>query len=371
MAAIVSTSSKSTPLIFSERLHKEMLALEAIRLCRGNINEIRMLFKGNIEECIRLFKDAVKEKDVILQIELSYALYGMREGKDNAKDFSAMVVGDLETFTYSFKGFELFISAYDQAMEVISNFYEAQDRAAETFRLAANRDYLPAVLEHLYALWDNKYETGYFVDHRETFGFAVQLRPFINRGNRDFDLLFGTALKKGCKIGSKLYYEGLYWLAHHNGIHLQFPEKGQTFEELQLLYKEGPCQSDYYEIDGFAFVDSMILAPSREAWEAFVKEKLGSISIAPVESYLFDYDAGKIHALLKGKVITSTPDADTVILSSLEDDKPIVELSAINVKIHQSCEHLKPVMDFIKNVLSRGGTSQSVRAWLKQMGCEL
>lgn len=370
MAATVSASSGSMPVAHPAVPESDnaTMNLDAIRSAKGDINAMRMLLKGNLEACLRLFRAAVAEADVTTQIQLSYALHGMELGKDATKDFSLLHVTHLETFDYSGRGFGLFSTAYDRAMRVISTWTESEDRAAETFRLAARHGYLPAVLEHLYAEWDNKIDSDY-LDHKETYGFAVQLRPFVGQGNKDLDFLFGSALKNGCQRGSKLYYEGFYWMNQSVGNEIvAFPREGESFEAFKWRYSQ--TNADFYELDGFGHAGSLVLAPSRETWEMFVKKKLGDVSIAPIESYLFAYDPKTLQLLLGDKIIVSTPDLDTITLSSRAENKPIAEISVGgSIKIHQPCEHLQLAIKFIQNVFARTGTPLSARCWLKQMGC--
>lgn len=181
----------------------DTLHLDAVRDARGDVNEIRLLLKGNVETCHRLFREAEKEGDVVTQIQLSHALLGMKWGKDDTKDFSSLLVGDLEKFSYYPREFALFNLAYDQAMGVESDWRTGKARGVETFRLAANRGYLPAFLELMHKEWKG---------NASSYGFAAQLRPFVGKGDRQLDYYFGQALKNGCQIGSEQYYEGLYWM---------------------------------------------------------------------------------------------------------------------------------------------------------------
>ncbi|MBS0624355.1 MAG: hypothetical protein JSS62_07045 [Verrucomicrobia bacterium] len=353
---------------------------------RGNINEIRMLLKGDVESLKLLFKIAVEEGDVVTQIQLSHALFGIKWGKDNTKDFSSLVVGDLEAFSYYPREFELFNSAYDLAMEVEADRKTCDARGLETFRMAASRGYLPAFLELTSKEW-GKYTSSY--------GFAVQLQPFVGKGDKLLDYYFGQALKNGCQIGSEPYYEGLYWMNQSCGIPVKYPKGYQSFEEFKSFYIERQSGgSTYYSHDGFLHVgESIILAPSQEAWETFVEEKLRHVKFAPSESYLFKYDPKQIKFLLDGYKISVVP-ARSCVKSSDEErhaqqcrgetvhffyidsllvyqnDRKIGEISVQedSFKIHQTFKDpkIQPIIEFIENVITRTGFSDSARSWLKQ-----
>ena len=360
----------------------------AVMGARSNINEIRMLLKGNIETCQKLFKEAVKEGDAITQIQLSHALFGMKWGKDDTKDYSSLIAEALETFSYYPREFALFNSAYDQSMRVESDWKTRDIRGDETFRIAAGRGYLPAFLELKSKEWKS---------HTNSYGFAVQLRPFVAKGDRQLDYFFGQALKNGCQIGSELYYEGLHWMNQSLGIPVKYPRKDQSFEDFKRQYVKDECVlSTYYDHDGFRHVGgSVILAPSKEVWETFVKEKLGHVKFAPMESYQFKFDPEqirsllneyKIGVLLSNSFVESSSEGREVkgfgggkkhgfcidSLSIYQDLNQIGEISVQedSFKIHQTFENsnIKPIIDFIENVMTRTGSAHSAYSWLKQLG---
>lgn len=375
----------STPTLFQSGLNVTTTNLKGRVLeARGDINEIRMLLKGSVETCLKLFKDAVEEGDVITQIQLSHALFGMQWGKDDTKDFSSLVVGDLETFYYYPTKFALFNSAYDRAMGVESDRRTRDARGAETFRLAANRGSLPAFLELMSKEW--KWHTG-------SYGIAVQLRPFVGKGDRQLDYSFGQALKNGCQIGSESYYEGLYWMNQSCSIPVKYPRERESFEDFKSFYVwHEDHQSTFYDHDGFRHVgESVVLSPSKEAWETFVKEKLGNVKFAPIESYLFKYDPEQIRSLLDEYKIRALHTSSFVesssegrdiedlfgktihgfsidSLSIYQDNQEIGKISVQEdtFKIYQTFENpkIKPIIDFIENVMTRTGSAQSALSWL-------
>lgn len=388
MTSPVLSAPKSESVAFQPAIGMTAVSLEAIRHARGDINEIRMLLKGSVETCNNLFKQAVEKGDVVAQVQLSHALFGMKWGKDDSKDFSSLSARDLEAFSYYPREFALFNSAYDQAMGVKSDWRTHDARGKETFRTAASRDYLPAFLELKCKEWNL---------HRSSYGFAVQLRPFVGKGDRPLDYHFGQALKNGSQVGSELYYEGMYWMNQSCGIPVKYPREHESFNDFTSRYvRYEDAMSTYYEHDGLFHVgSSVVLAPSREVWEGFVKEKLENVRFAPMESYSFRYDAAQILALLDehkiGAVHTSSfvesategRDVESFIkgtvhgfridsLSIYQDHKSIGEISVQEntFKIHQTFENptIKPIIDFIENVMIRTGSAGSAHAWLKQMG---
>jgi|GEM_PF-3799752 len=271
MTSPVLSVTKSESVAFQPAMGVAAVSLEATRHARGDINEIRMLLKGSIETCNNLFKQAVEEGDVVSQIELSHAIFGMKWGKDDSKDFSSLSVRDLEAFSYYPREFVLFNLAYDQAMGVESDWRTSDARSKETFRAAASRGYLPAFLELKCKEW--KW-------HTSSYAFAVELRPFVGKGDRKLDYYFGQALKNGSQIGSELYYEGMYWMNQSCGIPVKYPREDESFNDFTSRYIQvKELGSTYYNQDGFMHLrrSSVVLAPSREAWEAFVKEKLGNV----------------------------------------------------------------------------------------------
>lgn len=359
---------KHQPMGFQETSDKTAVCLESVRNAGGDINKIRMLLKGNVKACHSLFKQAEKEEDVVTQIQLSHALFGMKWGKDDTKDFSSLTIGDLETFSYYPNEFMLFNSAYDQAMEVTSGWEKRENRGTETFRLAASRGYLPAFLELTCKEWNWR---------KSSFGFAVQLRPFVGKGDKRLDYYFGQALKNGCPIGSALYYEGLYWMNQSNNITVKYPREHQSFEDFKDYYIKYESWEALYNYDGFLVGSSVVLAPSKEAWEAFVKEKLEDIKIAPIDSYLFEYDSKQIKSLLNKYKITadttsfSEKHKKEVIysLSLYQDHKEIGKISVREGKIYETFENLeiKPIIEFIENVMKRSGSANSANIWLRYL----
>ncbi len=258
----------------------------------------------------------------------------------------------------------------------------------ETFQEAASRGYLPAFLELKYKEW--KW-------HTNSYGFAVQLQPFVGKGDRQLDYQFGQALKNGSQIGSELYYEGMYWMHQSCGIPVKYPRASESFKDFTTRYvQHEDSMSSYYDHDGIFHVgSSVILAPSREVWEAFVKEKLENVRFAPAESYSFRYDAAQIRALLNNHKIGALHTSSFVesategrdvksfrggtvrgfhidSLAISQDHKRIGQISVQEntFKIHQRFADptIQPIIDFIENVMIRTGSAYSALSWLKQMG---
>src|SRR5262249_47987226 len=149
-----------------------------------DINEIRLLLKGSLETCYKLFRKAVEEGDAISQIQLSHASWGIKWGKDQEKDFSSFVYSDLEQFSYFPRDYLLFNTVYNEAMGEQFDWEIHKARGHEIFRRAADLGYLPAVLELKATEW--KFNI-------DSYGFAVQLRPFVGQGDRVLDYYFGRA----------------------------------------------------------------------------------------------------------------------------------------------------------------------------------
>lgn len=368
---------------------------------RGDINQIRMLLKGNVQNCKELFMQAVRENDAITQIQLSHAFFGMKRGQDHMKDFSNLAAQDLEEFFYYPREFGLFNSAYDELMGVKSDLTDQETRASETFITAASRGYLPALLELKHKEWKCC---------SSSFGFAVQLLPFVGKGDSQLDYFFGRALKNGCEKGSDFYYEGMYWMNQSLGIPVQYPDPEENFESFKHRYFQSDSSDPSYDHDGFTHVgDSVVLAPSREHWAAFVKEKLESVRTAKSESYLFHYDPREIKDLFDryeiqvapcNLILQPSPDSafssDQSVVEELgetrdhvlrvydpnkayfaiyQQDKLIGEITVEKVpfKITHTFENspsepiIRPIIDFIGNVMIRKGSARSALSWLEQI----
>jgi hypothetical protein len=393
MSAIISAFSASTSTLM-EAVKEKMgfpdikKLMVAVKDTRGDINQIRMLLKGNSGTCLKLFKEAVAEGDTITQIQLSHALFGMRWGKDQERDFSSLAVGDLEKFSYTPREFVLFKAAYDEAMGEESDWEQRQNKDIETYRIAANHGYLSAFLELMGNEWRGHSSYSY--------GFAVQLRPFVGKGERQLDYHFGMALKSGCETGSPLYYEGLYWMHQSCGIPVKFPRERESFDDFFHRYvRQEDVFHTYYDHDGFWHVGpEVVLAPSREKWEAFLKEKLGNVKIAPLDSYVFKYDPEQIKTLLNehkigacitGSFVEHDDGKETVdrsgisirgfpihTLSMYSNHKDIGDISVRRdtFKMYKTIDDpkIKPIIEFIENVMTRSGSASSAASWLRQMG---
>jgi hypothetical protein len=362
------SNEEATPIRFQPLFpDQSMMLLQTIREACGDINAIRMLLKGNNELCLQLFREAVQEGDAILQIQLSHALFGMKWGKDDSKDFSSLVISDLETYVYYPKNFVLFNFTYDQAMGMRFNYTEEETRGLATFRLAAASGYLPAFLELKAQEWGSR---------KNSYGFAVELRPFVGKGDKHLDCYFGQALRYGCQIGSKLYYEGMYWVHRSGGFSVKYPGEYQSFQGFRNYYSTViDLSSSYYGHDDFYYFyrDSTVLARSREAWETFVREKLETVRIAPLDSYLIQYDPRQIKSLLNQYKITTDPSSDLVPSSLMihENYKKIGEIS-IQENGREICQTIKDprieeVIKFAENVMIKTGSSSSAHTWLDQI----
>lgn len=368
------------------------VTFDDIRNTNGDIREIRWLLKGSLDTCHRLFKEAVEKGDAITQIQLSQARFGIVWGKDNEKDFSSLVIADLEdNFAYYPHDFELFNVTYREAMKIDDDWKAENRRSFQIFKFAASQGYLPAVLE----LKSKEWKAG-----ENSYGFAVELRPYVGKGDKVLDFYFGKALKNGTQIGSALYYEGLYWMEHSLGIPVQYPKNGVSFESFIRDVQHRDPLNVSYGLDGFRHVgNARVLAPSIEAWRSFVDEKLAKVKISEPDFHFFNYDAVQIKYLLNEyKVSTLSSrsfvedpvegyeftqidgskfhgfDIVTLTLNTLYRAHPIGDISIRkdNFTIHQTIDHpeLQPVVKFIENILTRSGSTHSANAWLKRLGAQ-
>jgi hypothetical protein len=369
-------------------LETSIPTLEKIRQAKGNINAIRFVLKGDLEVCKNLFKKALEEDDIVLQIQLSHAFFGIKWGHDDAKDFSCLTVDSLETFSYYPRDFELFTTVYNIVLGNNSDPREQRIFGYETFRLAAKQGYLPAFLEHTCAIW--RLNTN-------NYGFAAKLRPFVGKGDKHLDYYFGKALKNGSSIGSELFYEGMHWINQSRGTKVIYPPIGVSFELFALHYPHSEVlpNKKYYEQDELRHVgETDVLAPSEEAWKMFVRDKLDRVKIASKESYVHDFNPAQIRSLVNMYDVTLKRTSSFVKSSNagyeIQDsngnklhgfyiDSLIVyqggeEMGAISVRedtlviYHSFKNHkLQPVIQFLENVMKRSGSAYSAMAWLEHI----
>lgn len=380
--------------LFQPNLKAPSVSLQTIKNAKGDINQIIMLLNENKEVCLELFRKAIKEKDSISQIELSQAYFGIKCKEEESKNFPSTQYEDLDAFCYCPRDFYFFTATYCEAMKSEYNYKLDNQIAENAFRDAASREYLPAFLELTCKIWEN---------HTKSYGFAIQLRPFIGKGNKVIDYYFGRALKHGSNPGSKLFYEGLYWMHKSDGIPVQYPQKNESFDQFTHRYyrsSEGRMYS-YYRHDDFIYANegSAILAPSREKWEAFLKEKIETAEIAPKESYSFEYDEKKLLSLLKNNIGTVScerfqasstgqemaNDYDRKIpgfwiysLSLYDGSKKIGTISVRKntstdnkypFEIYKQIknEKVQPIIDFLENIMVRTGSPSSADCWLNHL----
>lgn len=363
-----------------DRLMAEKVDLEAIKGVNGNIREIRLLLRGNVDACLRLFREAIEQDDVVTQIQLSYAWYGMRRGKDKDRDFFDLVVNDLEDIYYYFSEFGLFSSAYNEALSLKIDVCEHKKRGIEAFKKASDLGYLPAVLELSCTKWSLQ------IDHN-SYGLAVELRPYLGKGDKHLDYYFGGALKNGSAMGSKLFYEGMYWQEMSLGYDVKYPSDDESFKSFIYRYQEsenlfiGNC----YSLDGLYHVSfsdvrrDVILAPSKAAWEDFKDEKFKNIECALPESYFFDYDVEQIRHILNyykircfvtGGFVENNRWVSIICLSADRNDIGKISVYEDTFEIYASIkdENIQPVIDFVENIMKRCGSAESVYGWLNQFG---
>lgn len=269
--------------------------LDDIRNANGNINQIRLLLKGNLTLCLTLFRKALKEDDVISQIHLSRAYYGMVWGKDNER--YCFYIDEFEDYYYYPRLFLIYSNVHEMATGEKLDWRESDARDLKIFKRAAELGDLSAILEVKHAEWFR---------HTESYGFASELYPYIDKGDKMVEFYFGRALKNSCQVGSKRYYEGLYWMEKSGQNQVLFPKENKDFESFKSHYvRYEDVHHTYFDYDGFCHVGpSVILAPSKEAWEKFKLEKLSDVEIAPLESYVFTFDIEKIRSQMKDFKVT-------------------------------------------------------------------
>lgn len=359
--------------IKSEAIEPKDVKLGDIKDAKGDINQLRMLLKGNNELCYRLFKEALEVGDVISQIQLSQASYGIIWGNDGERDFSLLTSNDLEDFDYYPRNFDLFNFVYRKATGHDPEFIELDKKAFKVFSEAAELGYLPAILELNYRAWHLS---------SDSYGFAVQLKPFVDKGDKRIDYYFGRALKNGSQYGSERFYEGMYWMEKSCGIPVKFPANDQSFGDFKSYYvRSKDVFNMYFDYDGFRHMgSSVILAPSKEAWDNFKQQFLKDVKIAPAEYYEVTFDEEQLQSLAKDYKIGSVESSsygdkelgfNTDELSIYKNGQRIgsLILRLDTNRIHQTFKdpEIQPLIDFLEVVLEKSGTVHSAGAWLRHL----
>lgn len=394
MTLAISNTTLS-PQFFPPNITDPSLSLQTIKNTKGNINQITQLLNENKQTCLELFRKAIQEKDSIVQIQLSQAYFEIRWREEESKNSLPIGSKNFDPFFYYPRNFDLFVKTYREAMQFETDYKFEKELSNKTFSNAANEGYLPAILELTHKIWGNK---------TKSYGFAMQLQPFVNKGDKVIDYYFGRALKNGSNPGSTLFYEGLYWMHKSDCIAVKYPEENESFDELihrYYRYGEGKGCS-HYNHDGFIYSneDSTILVPSKEKWEIFVKEKIETAEIVPQKFYEFEYDEKKILSLLTKDIGTANceyfekdstgqeiaNDYETKIngfwIHSLFLYNGGTKIGTISVRkstsannkypfqIHETIKNqqkIQPIIDLIENVMIRTGSTSSAASWLSHL----
>lgn len=274
------TNSFVPTLTTVQSVEQPTTTLENVRETRGNINELRILLRGNPEHCCHLFRQALEEHDHVSQIQLAQALYGIKTGNDSMKDFSELEARDLEDFVFYPHNFALYRLAYldtfkselglddeDNILAQKNAGSIAGEQAEHAFTYTAGQDYLPAILEL-------EYKKAY--PSINTQEFALQLKPHVDRGDKFIDYFYGKALKLDSEKGSELFYKGLFYMNKSELPFVKYPKRGEDFETFVSHYiRKVERESGYFKHDGcYHFSCGIVLAPSEEAWNQLVTEKL-------------------------------------------------------------------------------------------------
>lgn len=248
----------------------------------------------------------------------------MTWGKDSEKNNDSW---EFEKFDYCpHKEFSFFRMVYDKAMGQLDS-EESKVMAFKAFRQAAKLGDLSVILALKFNEW-----TYHRYCNLDNFGLAVELRPYVDKGNKLLDYYFGRALINGSRYHSKSYFEGLFWIEKSCGISVLYPKENQPFELFvrnYMRYEEGRYGHSSCEHDGLVNVSLynkggfLVLARSKEAWEDFKKKKLTNVETAPLSSYLYTFDEEQIRFQIKNFNIKF--DYENSLVKGLVEKEYIIE----------------------------------------------
>lgn len=356
------------------------VSLRQIKDAGGDIKKIRMLLQGSSAECLRLFKEAGEKDDVIAQIQLSWAIHFMDREDDRKKDFSKLGLNDLKDVNCYPKNVLLscpFDKTWEIAFKQPHGFGVKNGKGAEAIKKAAERGYLPAILEHNHDKWQGC---------SNSYVFANQLAPHVGKGFEFLDYCFGRALKNGSFPGSEPFRAGIYWMECSLGIKVKFAKIESIEDNDDFAAYE--C-SNYY-CDGFVHMtNGDIFAPSKEFWlnykEGLTKDKYGDPSayIIPhndgmnvVLSMMDDYEVNISCNDPSGEEkVSKTP--LTVYLSQVDEDDErvsneigkittLLDPFSIHVSMDDDSEMFQPLVHFITLSMERKVSANSVCLWIQR-----
>ena len=222
------------------------------------------------------------------------------------------------------------------------------------------------------------------------FGLACKLKPLIEKAQfPELLFCFGASLFKSARYNSQFELEGLKYKEKSGLLDLKFFEdkKKHIFYDFNDYCTSYTRYKNFHDKYGICFVgDNTILVPSREDWEKFKKEKLETVQPSP--DSLFDlfkkHDMSEIYNLAKkynldfGCVGSSL----SIYYEKSGKQKRLGEIRLIDIESKNTSvniqlssqpsqqkiiEELNPVINFLRDALSRCKDASAVRAIMRDL----
>lgn len=277
------------------------------------------------DKCLDRFRTSLAIKDRIAQIFFSYTYYLLKNPEQ------------LQPYPLNYKALSF---TCDEAYPALNK----EGKLAyikKVYQEAVGLKFLPAVLEFLCAEWKS----------HNHFGFAVQLKPYVNQGEPFIDLFFGKALVAGSLKGTDRYYEGLYWI--HNTVGLN---NYTTSAEEKNALMEGSGEV---------------------TWESFLQNKVRAANIADQSFYKVIHDPKNLGMGIRPHNLRfeSYQEGNLIGVRTYNQlglllDWVAVDRSTLKVKYTHIPRMFAEYNDFIAQVLMKTGKGESAVLWLEQMAAK-
>ncbi len=327
---------------------------------------------------MNLYKEAKHKDNAIAQIYIANAYYAMRRGKDSAKNFNSLTPQDLESYMFA-------RDAKDYLGGVESEINPGYDDLTYRERCRIKNDTFAKAVNQ-----GNTFAQAVLImnDYRmsvSNFATACRLKPLIQKNNNP-ELLYyyGKALFGAGLYNEQLEFEGLASMAKSGKLKIVYmneekvPFGVRNFSDYCSYYvRYEECSCSYYDRYGMLFTtNGTVVAPSKEHWNKFKKERLDVHVPTPDEAFKVceAHDLTRI-ALLKEKYkISFVPQYTrlTMYIKKWGNSNDIGEINAtVNngvitaanaIKLSNNRKDLLPAVAFAEDIMKRCADAGSVQS---------